>query len=517
MRLSGFVGLFSLAIASAGAAAPERQDLELRIDPAKPGPVISKYLYGQFAEHLGRGIYEGVWVGEDSTIPNIRGLRKDVIQALKQLHVPLVRWPGGCFADEYHWRDGIGPRKQRPVRINSNWGGVEETNAFGTHEFFDFIELIGAQAYISGNLGTGTPQEMAEWLEYMTADSKSALAELRRKNGREQPWSVGFFGVGNESWGCGGNMRPQYYSDLFKHYATFLKTPANNPTRKIASGGTDEDTSWSEYLTANVTTNMDGVSFHYYTLPTGDWKARGRDIDFTEREWISTLARALRMDELIRRNAAVMDRNDPGKKVPLVVDEWGTWYDTERGAQRGALYQQNTLRDAMVAALTLNIFHAHTDRVRVANIAQMVNVLQAMILTEDEQMLLTPTYHVFEMYVPFQEAVPLPLSLSRNLRYRVGDQDIPAISASAARGQDGKIHVSVVNVDPRNSSRLALSLEGRTIRSVQGRMITAATLDARNTFTDTQAVKPSALRGIRQGQHWVVDLPEKSIAVLTIE
>ena len=306
--------------------------VDLTVNADQPGPVINKNIYGQFAEHLGHGIYEGIWVGEKSRIPNTNGFRKDVVAALKDLQVPLIRWPGGCFADEYHWRDGIGPRNKRPVKVNTNWGGVEETNAFGTQEFFELAEMLVAEVYLTGNLGTGTPQEMAEWLEYMTSDTKSTLAELRRKNGRDKPWRVHYFAIGNEAWGCGGNMRPEYYTDLYKHYASFLKAPKDNTPKFIASGGHSEDTKWAEHLTGNVEPNwslkMDAVSFHYYTLPKGDWEVKGAAIDFPEADWISTFAQTLRMDEFIRNNKAVMDKNDPENALVF------TWMSGAHGMTR---------------------------------------------------------------------------------------------------------------------------------------------------------------------------------------
>ncbi|HVZ32173.1 MAG TPA: alpha-L-arabinofuranosidase C-terminal domain-containing protein, partial [Polyangiaceae bacterium] len=347
-----------------------------------PGSKIDRRIYGSFAEHLGRGIYEGIWVGENSAIPNTRGMRNDVIAALRNLQLPLLRWPGGCFADEYHWRDGIGPRNSRPHRANTWWGGIE-SNAFGLHEFMDFAELIGTEPYVSINVGSGTPREMAEWLEYMTSDSDSELAQLRRKNGRRKPWNVKLIGVGNESWGCGGNMRPEFYADTYKQFSTFIKKYSGAAFQKIASGPHDDQYAWTEVLMAQAAKFMDGLSLHYYTLPTNDWKAKGSATRFGEAEWHATLLRTLRMGPFLSKHGAIMDKYDPEKRVGLVVDEWGTWYDTEPGAS--PLYQQNTLRDAVVAAINLNLFNQHSDRVRAAASAQAVNVLQALILTKGPQ------------------------------------------------------------------------------------------------------------------------------------
>ena len=341
----------------------------------QPGSTINRNLYGQFAEHLGRVIYDGLWVGEDSKIPNTRGIRNDVIAALKKLNIPVLRWPGGCFADEYHWRDGIGPRAQRPKRVNTWWGSVIETNAFGTHEFMDLCELIGADAYVGGNVASGTPQEMQEWIEYITSDSNSTLANLRRQNGRHKPWKLPYVAVGNENWGCGGNMRPEYYADVYKRYATFVKDYSGNHITKIASGASDRNYVWTEVMMSQAAKNMQGLSLHYYTLPTGDWDKKGSATQFAEDAWLSTLAHTLRMDEFIQEHSKIMDKYDPQKRVGLMVDEWGTWYDGDPGANLGMLYQQNSMRDAIVAGVNLNIFNRHSDRVQMANIAQMVNVL----------------------------------------------------------------------------------------------------------------------------------------------
>jgi alpha-N-arabinofuranosidase len=226
------------------------------LDAAKPGPVINKNIYGQFAEHLGSCIYGGIWVGPDSPIPNTRGIRNDVIAALKSLGVPVLRWPGGCFADEYHWRDGIGPREKRPSMINTHWGGVVENNAFGTHEFLDFCELIGAEPYVCVNVGSGTVQEGMEWIEYMTSDAKSPMANLRRANGREAPWKIKYVAVGNESWGCGGNMRPEYYADEFRRYNTFIKNYPGNRIYRVAGGSNGNDFNWTEVLISKEEKNF---------------------------------------------------------------------------------------------------------------------------------------------------------------------------------------------------------------------------------------------------------------------
>ena len=499
--------------AFAKAAEPLRAELTVRAD--KPGSVIAPEIYGQFAEHLGRGVYEGVWVGENSAVPNTRGYRNDVVAALKELGVPLVRWPGGCYADEYHWREGIGPREQRPQRVNTNWGGVVEDNSFGTHEFMDFAELIGAEVYVNGNVGTGSAQEMADWVEYMTADSNSTLAQQRRANGRDKPWKLKYFAVGNETWGCGGNMRPEYYADLYRRYATFIKAPRGNQPQRIASGGNGSNVQWTEVLMREAAKHMDAISVHYYTLPSGEWKHKGSATQFTEDEWLATLFRTLRMDTIISNHSRVMDKYDPDKRVALLVDEWGTWYDVEPGTEEGFLYQQNSLRDALVTAVNLNIFHAHADRVRMTNIAQMVNVLQAMILTDKEKMLVTPTYHVFLMYKPFRGATQLPVEVSSPV-YQRGEMSVPVVHASAARGTDGSVHIALANLDPHRAIELRIAVAGgATAGKVSGEILTAAQMNAINTFDQPRAVKPAAFKAgrVKDGRVTVV-LPAKAVVVL---
>ena len=493
---------------------PEPLKATLAIRADRPGAVINRNIYGQFAEHLGRLIYEGIWVGEGSTIPNTRGIRNDVVNALKELRVPLLRWPGGCFADEYHWRDGIGPRDKRPRRPNASWGGVD-SNAFGTHEFMDLAEMLGADAYINANVGTGTPQEMMEWIEYMTSDSDSDLANLRRRNGREKPWKVPYVAVGNETWGCGGNMRPEFYADLYRQYATFIKEHSGNKIQKLASGGYDENYNWTEVLMREAAKQMDGLSLHYYTLPTGDWGKKGSATQFGEKEWHATLARTLRIDEYIQKHSAIMDKYDPQKRVGLLVDEWGTWYDTEPGT--GGLYQQNTMRDAVVAGINLNIFHRHADRVKMTNIAQMVNVLQAMILTDKEKMLLTPTYHVFRMYRVHQGATLIPVELSAP-EYRLEQASVPSLSVSASRDGEGRLHLSVVNLDPNRAAEATTTITGSNIKSVTGEVLTAPAVNAMNTFDRPDTVKPARFDGYKlQGSQLTLNIPPKSVVVLELK
>ncbi|MDR0353539.1 MAG: alpha-N-arabinofuranosidase [Opitutaceae bacterium] len=498
------------------APAPDTAAVILRADQA--GPVINPNLYGHFAEHLGRCIYEGIWVGEDSPIPNTRGIRNDVVAALKNLRVPVLRWPGGCFADEYHWRDGIGPREKRPAMINTHWGGVVETNHFGTHEFFDLCEQIGAAPYVCGNVGSGSVQEMMEWVEYMTSDADSPMANLRRANGRDRPWKLPYFGVGNESWGCGGNMTPEYYSGEYRRYNTFVKNYSGNKIQRIACGSNGADYNWTEVLMKNVGARlMNGLSLHYYTLPTGNWRNKGSATDFDEPAYIATLVNTLKMDELITRHGAIMDKYDPGQKVGMIIDEWGIWTDVEPGTNPGFLHQQNSLRDAIIAALNFHLFHRHAGRVTMTNIAQTVNVLQSMILTDKEKMLLTPTYHVFEMYKVHQGATSLPLALSTP-DYECDGKKIPAVSATASRAPDGKIHLGLVNTNPNTPVAVTCTLAGIAAKNATGRVLTAPAVNSINTFDAPATVAPKPFHGAAlSGETLTLTLPAKSIVTLELK
>lgn len=503
------LGLCMLA-AGATLAAPQ---VSITIDAARPGPVINKHIYGQAAGQL--GVDGGIWVGPRSTIPNIKGWRADVVGALKDLHVPVVRWPGGCFADQYHWRDGIGPRERRPAKINASGGGAEDRNAVGTHEFFDLAELIGADAYINGNIGSGTPREAAEWVEYMTGDGGSTLARQRAKNGHPKPFKVAYFGLGNETFGCGGNMTPDYYADLYNQYAVFIKARSGDTPKLIASGG------GADYIDrlstkTRIRDYRNAISFHYNTVPTGGGETKGAATGFGEDQWISTLKAAMHMDELIANNAAKLNANAPAKKLSLVIDEWGTWYDPAPGSDPGFPRQHNSLRDALVAALNFHIFHTHADRVSMTNIAQMVNVRQAMVLADGDKMALTPTYHAFKMYVPFQDAVALPVTLANNPRYVGGEVGIPSVSASAARGKDGKLYLGLVNTNPREEVEVVIEVMGAEAKSASGSVLTANAMDAHNTFASPKAVIPAPFQVSADQGKLKVTVPAKAVIVVAI-
>jgi alpha-L-arabinofuranosidase len=476
---------------------------------------ISRNLYGQFTEHLGRCIYGGIWVGEKSTIPNTHGIRNDVIKALKDIEVPVIRWPGGCFADIYHWKDGIGPRDQRPTKANSTWGGVIEDNSFGTHEFLDFCNLIGAEPYLAVNVGSGTVREAIDWVEYVTSNDDSPMAQLRRKNGRNEPWKVKFWGIGNESWGCGGNMDPYFYTSLFKQYSTYCKVPF-----RVASGGMDFDTNWTATFMKNIADKpgiAQGYSYHYYSV-CHDWSKKGSATDFNEKDWLLTMKAVYNMQSSLDKHITVMDRFDPENKVAIIADEWGNWHDVEPGTNPAFLYQQNTLRDAVTAAFYLNMFNNHCKRVKMANIAQTVNVLQSMILTKDEKIVLTPTYYVFKMFTVHHDALMLPVNVTCDKLKVDSANSMPSISVSSSLNKEGIINVTITNIDPEKEKIVSCTLDGiGKLKQVSAQMVTADKMNALNDFDKPEEINIKSFNGYTiNGSLMKIKLPAKSVVLLSI-
>ena len=520
-----FVHWLSLLLLCSTGSLMGADSVHFSIDASRPGAKLDRNLFGQFAENLGHGLYDGIWVGPDSPIPNTRGIRNDVVTALRALRVPNVRWPGGCFADEYHWRNGIGPAGQRPATINAAWGDVVDTNSFGTHEFMDFIKQIGSQAYVSVNVGSGTPREAADWLEYMTAAQATTLAKERAANGHRDPYEVGFLGIGNESWGCGGNMTADYYLSQLKIYSHFVRN--DNPGQqganhmlKIAVGPGVPETTWTETIMKawqehDWSWDIDGLSVHSYTVPNG-WPPSTPSTDFGIEDYAKTLKSTLFMDEFLRRQESVMDKYDPQKKVALVVDEWGAWHKPLPGTNAHFLVQQNSLRDAILASLNLNIFARHADRVRMANIAQMVNVLQSMILTDKEKMVLTPTYYVYKMYVPFQDATFLPVTFEAGT-YRQGTIELPRVDALAARDSSGKLWLEITNLDPEKPLDVDGEISGATIKVPKAETLTASAVDSVNTFAAPDTVTPKPISAKVEGGKLALTVGPKSVTVISLE
>ncbi len=483
----------------------------ITLNPLRGRGTINKNIYGHFSEHLGRCVYQGLYVGEDSPIPNVRGIRTAAAEALKKIGVPVLRWPGGCFADEYHWRDGIGPKESRKRMVNTNWGGVVEDNSFGVHEFMDLCEQIGCDAYINANVGSGTVQEMAEWVEYMNSDGDSSVVRARRANGREDAWGVKYWGVGNESWGCGGNMRPEYYADVYRRYQTFCRTYGDNRPFRIACGASDFNYTWTEVLMREAARFMDGLSVHYYTLCGDTWEKKGSATDFTVEEYYKTLKKASRMDELICGHDAVMTRYDPEKRVGLIVDEWGAWYDVEPGTNPGFLYQQNTMRDAMIAALTLNIFNRHCDRVIMANLAQTVNVLQSVLLTDGDQVVLTPTYHVFDLYKAHQGGREVDCAV-RTEETGTEAWRLDQISASASE-KNGVYTVTVANLDAEKTAELRIA--GVAAKCAKARVL-AGEMHMKNDFASSPLAIADLAAKVEPDGGVTLTLPACAVAEITL-
>ena len=492
----------------------QKETTVLTLKNSNDGPTISKHIYGHFAEHLGKCIYGGFFVGEKSSIPNTKGVRNDIITALKELKIPNLRWPGGCFADTYHWKDGIGPKEDRPSIVNRWWGGTTEDNSFGTHDFLNLCEVLGTEPYLASNVGSGTVQELEQWVQYVNHDSGSPMSELRKKNDREKPWGVTFWGVGNEMWGCGGNMTPEYYANLYKQYATFMTDWSNNDKLfRIASGANVADYHWTEVLMRDIPKSLiEGVALHSYSFVK--WEKKGSSTKFNEEQYFATMQTSLKMEELVTKHSDIMDKYDPENKVALIVDEWGGWYDVEEGTNPGFLYQQNTMRDAMIAGTTLNIFNNHSKRVKMANLAQTVNVLQAVILTENEKMLLTPTYHVMKMYTVHHDAQLLPMTIN-SPSYTHNGETLPALSASASKDKNGLIHISLVNIDSKKDHKIEIDMQELGIKNVTGTILASPKLQDHNTFDNPSKIKPAVFKGFETKKGKLeITIPAFTVVVL---
>lgn len=494
------------------------QRATITVDVTHPGAKISRHIYGHFAEHLGCCIYDGFWIDSTLNVEKRGRIRMDIVKALKEIKVPNLRWPGGCYADEYQWRDGIGKPEKRPVTINSNWGGVTEDNSFGTHEFLELCELIGCEPYISANMGTGSPENMKDWIEYLNYAGKSILTDERALNGHPEPYGVSFWGIGNESWGCGGDMVPEYYANEYRRYQCYARNYSGNILKKIASGPNVDDYKWMETCMQKIPVHMMwGISLHYYTIPTGDWGKKGSATSFDENEYFDTMKRCLYMEELLNRHEAIMNKYDPQKKVSLVVDEWGIWTDVEPGTNPGFLYQQNSMRDALIAGTTLNVFNNHSDRVRMANLAQAINVLQSLVLTSNEKMLLTPTYYIFDMYKVHQDALLLPTTIDAG-NYVNENESIPSLNVSASKDENGSVHVSIVNLHSTEKIHTLIDMKNEKKKVVSAKLLTSKLYNDYNTFENPSKVVPLSYEEYKVTKKGVeVQLPPLSVVVLEMK
>ncbi len=485
----------------------------------EPIATIRPEIYSHFAEHLGRCIYDGMWVGPESPIPNIDGWRTDIVEALRKIKPPVLRWPGGCYADDYHWRNGIGPAEDRPKTINLWWGKVIDDNAVGTHEFIRLCELIGAKPYLCGNMGSATPQEMREWLEYCNYPGDSTLAETRAENGSSEPFDVEYWGVGNENWGCGGNMTPDEYAAKYRQYSTFMHDMSDTKLFLIACGPNGNNPDWTRRFMDNLSSvwhhpRVNGFAAHYYC------GTAGTATEYDEAQWYQLVKRATVIEDLIIQQRAVLDGYDPKREIGLIIDEWGTWHPVEEGAPDYGLYQQNTMRDAIVAALSLNTFNRHADKVVMTNIAQIVNVLQAMILTQGAKMLLTPTYHVYAMYTGHQGAKSLRALVDSPMAgcaTKAEPGDIELVSASASiKGE--RLLVTLANLSATEAVDVKLSsVSLGEFNKATATMLGTGDIHAYNSFENPESVKPACTKATTDGDNWVVTMPAGSVCSVILE
>ncbi|MCU0522422.1 MAG: alpha-N-arabinofuranosidase [Anaerolineae bacterium] len=480
--------------------------------------VINPNIYGHFAEHLGRCIYEGIWVGEDSEIPNTGGIRNDVVAALKKMKPPVIRWPGGCFADDYHWQNGVGPREGRPQGVNIHWGEVPEPNAFGTQEFVRFCRMLGAEPYIVGNVGSGTVQELREWVEYCNYGGDSTLARRRAADGSPEPLDVTYWGVGNENWGCGGSFSPEDYGTEFRRYATFVRG-FGKQLYVIACGPSGNDVEWTVRFFRKLKKdywdfrNIHGFAAHYYC------GTAGTSTVYSEDQWYELIWKGLRMEDLVVQQRAAMDAYDPQRKIGLIVDEWGTWHPAEPGHNPRFLYQQNTLRDALVAATTLDIFNRHADKVVMANIAQTINVLQAMVLTDGSAMLTTPTGYVYEMYAPHQGGMAVRTTVETDtvpvVTARAGSGELPFVAGSASvKGKE--LFVTLTNSHATQAVSLDVELLAGAVANGASARVLAGDIHAHNTFEAPTALTPVTMSVDARGSHFSVSMPPASVIALEV-
>jgi alpha-N-arabinofuranosidase len=484
--------------------------------PDEPLGTINPNLYGHFVEHLGACVYDGLFVGDDSAIPNTAGLRDDVLDAFRRIRPPVLRWPGGCFADDYHWRDGVGPRRDRPTTVNLWWGHTLDDNRFGTHEFLTLCRLVGAEPYLAGNLGSGSPRELRDWVEYCNFDKPSTLARLRAQNGSPAPFNVRYWGVGNEAWGCGGNFCPEDYAKEYRRYATYLHDLGPTPLHLIAVGPDGNQPDWTRKFLRKLASadrrfncRIHALAAHYYA------GTAGTATDYTTDQWYELLHKAAQVDQLIRDQRAAMDEFDPERKVDLILDEWGTWHPPTPGRNPQHLWQQNTLRDALVAALTLDTFNRHAAVLKMANLAQVANVLQALFLTEGEKLVLTPTYHVFDLYKEHQGGRGVRLEVdSPTVTFALNDQrqTMPAVAGSASI-KGPTMTLSLTNVHARQPIEAIIELGGRTATVRSRTTLTHDDLHAHNTFDrpETLVPTPAAIEPLDR-----LTLPPASVSVLEL-
>ena len=523
--------LKSLAVSGMGAAGlsaleAAQAPAHIEILPGEPIGTINPEIYGHFIEHLGGVIYDGVWVGPDSKIPNEGGIRRSLIDALKAIHAPIVRWPGGCFADSYDWRDGIGAAAERKARTNF-WGGTDP-NSFGTAEFLRFCSLVGTKPYLAANVRSLPARDFYQWVEYCNSPAGStAGAKQRGALGHPEPYNVRYWGVGNESWGCGGNFTAEEYAAEFRRFTAWVPR-YEKPLDLIASGASDHQVDWTRKLMRALQDkgqldSVFGLSVHYYSWNlsggrTTDWnRGKGDALNFNEFEWYEMLAQGSAMDPIIRDHWAVMAESDPQHQIKLIIDEWGAWYRPGTEVRPGfTISQMLTLRDALLSGLTLDIFHRHADKVAMANVAQLVNCLHSLILATEDKFVLTPVYHVFKMYMSHMGAQAVRTEFGAPpLTYdRVGKPaTLPGLSGSASiSGKD--LTLTVVNPHTSRTLETEIAVRGATITGGRGQILTHADIHAHNDFQHPDVLRPEPVSVAVSGDRLVHRFPPASVTAL---
>jgi alpha-N-arabinofuranosidase len=498
-------------------AEPAGDALAVEVLLNEPIARIKPALYGHFAEHIGGVIYDGVWVGPDSKIANTGGVRQALVEHVRRLGKTVMRWPGGCFADRYDWTDGIGPRGKRPRRFG-RWQEDTETNAFGTHEFVAFCRLCGAEPYFAANVGSGTVEQFQRWVEYCNAPpGRTTLADQRAANGDRQPLAVRYWGVGNESWGCGGKFTPEDYCTEYRKFTEWV--PGYGvPHYFIAAGPNGNDVDWTRRFfkkwTDYTRAPLHGWAAHYYCGTTG------HALKFSTDQWYEMLHKANQMERLIADQWAAMAEFDRQHKVKLVIDEWGSWHPKGTGINDRHLFeQQSCMRDALVAALTLDTFNRHAEKIDMANVAQLVNCLHSLFLADEDKFVATPNFHVFEMYKPHHDATAVRIDVrAASIPFRTSDgsREIFRVAGSASRA-GGKLTLTLVHAHATEPARLTIRLRDGAASHVRQTELAHEKLDAHNTFEKPDEVAPRSAETTLSGSTLQIELRPASVTRLDVE
>ena len=534
-------------LAFAGKPVWARQaDATVQIFVDDPGARIAPEIYGHFTEHIGGVIYDGVWVGEKSKIRNVGGIRTELVERMNRIKVPILRWPGGCFADSYDWKDGIGPQAQRPRRTNfwevdpeaerlhETGAQIFEPNSFGTDEFARFCRLTNAQPYLAANLRSASALEFDHWVEYCNSPAGSTtLADMRKTNGSAAPYGVMYWGVGNESWGCGGSFAPEEYASEFRRYTNWIPKFGVD-LQLIGAGPNSNDRDWTHKFFEEVFTGahayhnpqFSGWSVHHYAsnlsrgkITNNFHEAHGKALDFDATDWYELMRETARVEEIMQDQWAIMGQFDPRHHVKLVVDEYGPWYHQGSEVDPTHLFgQQITVRDALATAMSLDIFNRHADKVSVATCAQLVNNLNALFLCHGDKFLSTPNFYVFEMYAAHQGAQSLPVEFgAHSIHYDRDGKDASFWGLGGSASLKGKtVTLTMVNPSVKAPRETQIALRGGTAASATGTVLASDDMHAHNTFDRPDTVQSRPLTVTAAGEILNVTLPAASVAKITV-